>query len=198
MFSSMSNNWTQKERSILKAGSKIFSEKNFHEVKMQEVANEAGVGKGTIYEYFSSKEELLSEIIKMSVDHYQAVINFENIEGKGLWNRLENYLLANVNFFWDNKEIGRLILRFEHPFKTEISEWFLNMREGSLRDLETVFKEAKDNQEIKNISPDIAAKMVRGIIIEIISATIIVEREEVTREEIKEALEVIKDGLLER
>ena len=40
---------------ILRAATDLFSEKGYHEVTMEEIAEEMGVSKGTIYNYFSSK-----------------------------------------------------------------------------------------------------------------------------------------------
>ena len=48
----------QKRREILAASMRVFARKGFHRTRMEEVAAEAHIGKGTIYEYFRSKTEL--------------------------------------------------------------------------------------------------------------------------------------------
>ena len=49
----------QRRAEILEAALKLYSSKGFHDTTMEEVANAAGVAKGTIYLYFQSKEHLL-------------------------------------------------------------------------------------------------------------------------------------------
>jgi AcrR family transcriptional regulator len=49
----------QRRAEILEAALRLFSSKGFHDTTMEEVANAAGVAKGTIYLYFQSKEHLL-------------------------------------------------------------------------------------------------------------------------------------------
>ena len=49
----------QRRAEILDAALQLFSSKGFHDTTMEEVANAAGVAKGTIYLYFQSKEHLL-------------------------------------------------------------------------------------------------------------------------------------------
>ena len=49
----------QRRAEILEAALHLFSSKGFHDTTMEEVANAAGVAKGTIYLYFQSKEHLL-------------------------------------------------------------------------------------------------------------------------------------------
>lgn len=48
---------------ILAAALNIFSAKGFTATKLDEVAKEAGVSKGTVYLYFESKEVLLKEVV---------------------------------------------------------------------------------------------------------------------------------------
>jgi len=48
----------EKREIILKAVEEVIKTKRFHEVKMDDVAKQAGVGKGTIYRYFPNKDEL--------------------------------------------------------------------------------------------------------------------------------------------
>ena len=49
-----------KKMEIIHAAIKIFSEKGMVKAKIDDIANEAGIGKGTIYEYFRSKEEIFT------------------------------------------------------------------------------------------------------------------------------------------
>ena len=42
--------------------------RNFSSIKVQDIASAAGIGKGTLYEYFSSKNEILSGAIVYALD----------------------------------------------------------------------------------------------------------------------------------
>ena len=46
-------------RHIFQAASKLFIRNGFHETSMRQIAEEAGMGKSTIYGYFPRKEEIL-------------------------------------------------------------------------------------------------------------------------------------------
>ena len=48
-----------KRAAILKAAEKILAQKGFHEATISDIAKKAEVSEATIYDYFSSKEELL-------------------------------------------------------------------------------------------------------------------------------------------
>lgn len=51
-------NKDKKKRSIILAANDIFSRDGYFNAKVEEIAKAADVGKGTIYEYFTSKDEL--------------------------------------------------------------------------------------------------------------------------------------------
>ncbi|MCL1849405.1 MAG: TetR/AcrR family transcriptional regulator [Clostridiales bacterium] len=53
---------------ILKAALETFGNKGIFHSRIEEVATAAGIGKGTVYEYFRSKEELISAAIRYEMD----------------------------------------------------------------------------------------------------------------------------------
>ena len=48
---------------ILDAAARLFAVQRFHEVRMDDLATEAEVAKGTLYRYFRDKEDLYSDLI---------------------------------------------------------------------------------------------------------------------------------------
>src|SRR5450756_99069 len=53
---------------ILRAAETIFTRHDFHEVLMEDVAHECGVGKGTLYRYFPSKHDLYLAVMFEGID----------------------------------------------------------------------------------------------------------------------------------
>ncbi len=52
----------RKRAEILEAAMTVVAQKGFHHSKMEDVASAARIGKGTIYEYFESKHQLLQAL----------------------------------------------------------------------------------------------------------------------------------------
>lgn len=86
-------------RELLAAALDLFVEKGFAATRAEEVAKRAGVSKGTLFLYFSSKEDLFKAVVR------------ENISGRfGEWNvELDNYqgssadmLRYCVQAWWDH------------------------------------------------------------------------------------------------
>lgn len=53
----------QRVSQILDAALDVFAHKGFHSATINDIAQKAGVAKGLLYHYYSSKEELLSHIV---------------------------------------------------------------------------------------------------------------------------------------
>lgn len=49
---------------MLDAAARLFGAQRFHEVRMEDIASEAEVGKGTLYRYFDDKEELYLALLE--------------------------------------------------------------------------------------------------------------------------------------
>lgn len=54
---------------ILQAAKRLFFKRGFHETSMSLIAEESGLGKGTLYWHFNSKEELFNEMLKHEVEN---------------------------------------------------------------------------------------------------------------------------------
>jgi AcrR family transcriptional regulator len=52
-----------KRKLIVETAIRLFSERPFHRVRLDDVAEAAGVGKGTVYIYFKNKEELYYSLV---------------------------------------------------------------------------------------------------------------------------------------
>lgn len=85
---------------------KIFLKKGFQETSMQEIAQAAGLGKSTLYDYFRTKDEILIYFFENQLNDMTAEaqkIALQNISAdKRLRQIMEKYLenlLANKNLF---------------------------------------------------------------------------------------------------
>lgn len=51
---------------LIECAARLFAERGYHPTSVSDIVEELGVGKGVFYWYFSSKEELLAELLKAS------------------------------------------------------------------------------------------------------------------------------------
>ena len=60
----------KKREDILKSASHVFGDKGFHSANITDIAEQAGIGKGTVYEYFESKSALFIEVMAYNTSNY--------------------------------------------------------------------------------------------------------------------------------
>jgi AcrR family transcriptional regulator len=62
----------RKAREIAAAALRVFGERGFHATRMADIAAAAGVGKGTLYEYFADKMEILAAELDRYFQDFEA------------------------------------------------------------------------------------------------------------------------------
>lgn len=150
-----------KRHAILRAAETIFANKGFHEATISDIAKRAHVSEATIYEYFSSKEELLFSIPE--------VITREHLEKshevlqyiQGAANKLRVIIYRHVRLYVlnpDYAKVAMLILKSNRNFlKTDSYK----VVQESARLTIKVLEEGKENGEFR---PDMDPYVVRSMI----------------------------------
>jgi AcrR family transcriptional regulator len=135
---------------IVKAAEKVFAEKGFHEATISEIAREAGLSEPTLYEYFSSKEEILFNIPAESSRKLGKIIDFHLGMVKGTAEKLRALIYI---LFWIHQTdpayaaVSYLILKQSGRFME--TEEYQVLRKG-LRPLIDVIEEGIAAGEIKS------------------------------------------------
>ncbi len=100
-----------KRRLLLDAALRVFAERGFHGTNVPEVASQAGVGVGTLYRYFESKEALVNQVYRdakqrlrsalldgaVAVDLYK--LDAARVWFLDLWQRLGRFAKAEPEAF---------------------------------------------------------------------------------------------------
>jgi AcrR family transcriptional regulator len=71
---------TKRQKQILEAAIKIFSEKGFDKSKTSEIAKEAKVAEGTIFRYYKTKKDLLLGLLLPMVTKFFRPLIFRSVE----------------------------------------------------------------------------------------------------------------------
>jgi AcrR family transcriptional regulator len=100
----------QHRQEILSAALQLFAEKGFHNVSMQEVAAAAEFATGTLYNFFSSKEDLFFELLLVTAEESLRVI-LPALEGHGNErDRLSRFIRVHARIVREQATALRLYL----------------------------------------------------------------------------------------
>ncbi len=99
-----------KRKKIIAAAGKLFGKKDYHSVCLSEIAAEAKVGKGTLYVYFKSKEDLFSSVrIEGYMDMYRYFSKNIDTESGDPLEHLHKIISETVKYCYRNKSIFKLL-----------------------------------------------------------------------------------------
>jgi len=112
-----------KRAQILRAATEVFSAREFHTVPVEDVAARAGVGKGTLYLYFPTKEQLFYATILEALDVLIAELA-DVTRGRRGEEALTAFVGCMLDFFWRRRQLAVLMHRYEHKLREpEGVEW---------------------------------------------------------------------------
>ena len=168
------NNLSRKERTyiyhrkeILKTALRLFSERGYHNVSMNEIAKEAEFAVGTLYKFFSNKEEMYSTLVVEKADEFHsALLNALDTGGDELA-RIRACIDAKIDVFKNNLDFARLYLTETQgacfSIRAGLDEELKRRYEEYLIKLSNVFKEGAEKKIFKAFDPYILAVAIDGI-----------------------------------
>lgn len=158
---------SERPTEILEAALEVFTERGLAGARMDDIARQAGVSKGTLYLYFSSKEELFEEAIRDRVARTLEGLATAAPPGDPML-RLERFIEA----YWAHlrrphfANLYRLIMAELHQFPdltrfyaTEISGRVL----GLLRE---IIQDGVRSGHFRSEDPLVTSRMIVGLIVQ--------------------------------
>jgi len=95
---------------VLNAAAELFAERPFHEVRLEDIAARAHVGKGTVYLYWASKEDIYLAVIRWGFSAVLERIDAELSAGaSSAWDQLSAIVEALVDFAFAYPGLYRLM-----------------------------------------------------------------------------------------
>ncbi len=99
-----------KREQILKAAVTVFSTRGYRSTLVDEIAQEAGVAKGTLYLYFGSKEEMYLEAFRENVERLHEATLAGMKEGSSAWDKIKAFVAVRLEFGEAHKDFLRIYL----------------------------------------------------------------------------------------
>lgn len=101
--------------SIQEATMRVIARKGMAAATMQEIADEAGVAKGTIYLYFRDRDELVEKTFETAMQTLNARIDEALERDEPFDRKIRAIMTAKFSFFNANREFFRLYLSLRMP-----------------------------------------------------------------------------------
>jgi AcrR family transcriptional regulator len=193
-----------RKKLILKSARTLFFKKGFNNVTVDEIAKSSELGKGSIYLYFNSKEEIYAQILLNDIEDFNQQVSVLLNKKKIAADLLVEFSNIYVDFFFNDGELFRILMTYMlQPAKMNLTEK-LNSQilTANARSIDVIGKILKLGVSSKEFSANINIKQnqnaIWGLLNGIISLYIFsgspIKRRERINSTIKLALEVFIKG----
>lgn len=153
-----------KRDAIIAAAVQVFSDKGYHHARMEEIALRAGIGKGTVYEYFDSKLHLFQAVMENSVELYYESVAPISGDSLTFTERMCRLIEGHVRFCQENREWTRIVFWDTDIFDQELKEWTFAMRKEKERRMQDIIEEAIARGELRQVDSHLLTLMVAGVL----------------------------------
>lgn len=158
-----------KENDILAAANEVFLSKGFSKTNMQDIADKAGIGKGTIYEYFKSKDDLFVQALKYDHQSFTMQMSEEILKEELFFNKLTKLIESTENVFLERfGRINYFITRgggeLSPKAQLDLDNFMRDAKYGGKSLICHILKQGIEEGQIKNIDMDFAIEVIGGLV----------------------------------
>ncbi|MCL4500489.1 MAG: TetR/AcrR family transcriptional regulator [Deltaproteobacteria bacterium] len=198
-----------KQERVLDAALAEFAEQGYQAASLNRLVAQAGIAKGSLYQYFPNKEGIFRHIFQFALNQVRrtlTAVNEETVE-ESLFVRLEKSLLAGVHFLREHPRIFSLYLKIQVdgnlPFRTE---FLAAVRRHAAEYFASLVRQAKIRGELRPAVPEAAVlflldavfdRFLQAVAVPALDVTLNLNQapEEVVRQRIHELVQLLREGL---
>jgi AcrR family transcriptional regulator len=158
---------------ILESARRVFAAKGFHQATVDEIAEVAGVAKGTLYLYYPSKRAIYWDALKHGIGALHDELAKRLAESDSPPEKVRAFIAIKMRYFEQHRDFFKIYFSefgnaLTHP--AQVHRQFQNLYVKQAQLLESVLADAAKEGLIRDIRPGVLALAVsdltRGMIIQ--------------------------------
>ncbi|HSC36005.1 MAG TPA: TetR/AcrR family transcriptional regulator [Thermodesulfobacteriota bacterium] len=153
-----------RKEEIIRAAAKLFSQKSYHDVTMDDIAEKVGVAKGTIYLYFDSKEKLYLEIMEETYEEIESILEKETAKSDPAPVKLKKVLGLIFKFYLQNLDVLRILSRDETHLIREHYEFTEHWRLRRIKLYEKILEKGINEGSFRPSNTELTALIIFGLV----------------------------------
>ena len=150
-----------RDEEILKIAAEVVWQKGFSGTKLSDIAEAAGIVKGSLYHYFDSKEEIYERL----VSNVRGMLDFEPAvdDGAVAAERLERFVRARLEVTLQYPLEVALLARDLVRMKGPTGDWARQGPKKYFQTLRQLILQGQKEGAFRAVDPDVVAAMIQGV-----------------------------------
>lgn len=149
----------ERRREILAAAALVFADLGYRCTDMDRIAEQAGVGKGTVYRFFTNKEALFLATVKKAVDDLTEYVNSAVDPLEDPLQQLRLGIFRYLEFFERNPGTVELFIQERSEFSRESKPMYFVYQDMHGEAWRERFRVLIRQGRMRDISPDLAQEL---------------------------------------
>ncbi|MCL5027768.1 MAG: uroporphyrinogen-III synthase [Bacteroidetes bacterium] len=158
------NKKEQKRKRIIESAAKLFSQKSYHEVMMEDVAKLSSIAKGTVYNYFTSKEELYFSIMKQRMEKLTLSLKEKIKDETSSIESLHSFIVHLYMFMMKYQSFFLMYQKESLKADHELCSELVGLEKDLKNILHGIIKSGKSEGLFRNIEDGFAVDLILGSI----------------------------------
>jgi AcrR family transcriptional regulator len=209
-FSTFRHLPADKQERVLDAALAEFAEQGYQAASLNRVVAQAGIAKGSLYQYFPNKEGIFNYIFQQALQRVRRTLTSvkeETLE-ENFFIRLEKSLLAGVRFSREHPKIFSLYLKIQFDKNVPFREEFLAaVRRYATEYFASLVRRARARGELRPGVPNAAVlflldalfdRFLQAVAVPALDVTLGLHQatDEVIHKHIRELIGLLREGLM--
>lgn len=186
----------RRREEILQAATKLFARRGFADTDVQVIADCLGVGKGTVYRYFSSKEELFLAVVDRGMHQLKQAVDAATSQTGQSLERVAAGIRAYLTFFDEHPEIVELLIHERALFRDRRKPTYFVHRESNVGQWRALFRELIRAGVIRDTPVERITDVISGLLYGTMFTNFFAGRAKPLANQCHDILDIVFRGLL--
>jgi AcrR family transcriptional regulator len=143
--------WASRTNEILDSAATIFAEHGYQDTEMQYIADALEVGKGTIYRYFPSKEDLFLKAVSRGMDRLRQAVTSAYEPIADPLERLTVAIHAYLRFFRNHPQYVELLIQERAQFRDSKKQTYFEHRERNVGEWRQMYADLISDGRLRDV-----------------------------------------------
>ncbi|MFA5794452.1 MAG: TetR/AcrR family transcriptional regulator [Candidatus Brocadiia bacterium] len=161
----------RRQADILDAAAEIFAKTGYHLTDVEVIADRLGVGKGTIYRYFPTKQKLFTAVMEQMMKKLAGQMASKIGSITNPIDKLKAVIRSHMEFFGNNIHLLEIFIHYRSEYKIQSKKIYLKHYARGFRGTEKLVQQCVDLGLIKKIPPRAIANLLTDIFYGILFTT---------------------------
>jgi len=186
----------RRREEILAIATLEFARRGYPDTDLQIVADRIGMGKGTVYRYFDTKETLFLAAVDRGMRLLREYSDQEAAKGSDAFDRIIRATYAYLRFFDRHPEFVELIVQERAEFKDRKRPTYFVHRDVNIRPWKKLLQELVDTGQLRKIPVERITDVFSGVLYGAIFTNYFESRRRSPDRQAEDILDVIFRGIL--